>query len=66
MTNKVYSTWDDLFNNDEEVKRLQSENLSLRMRIADLEELLIEFRDNPNIELGEIGHEKISKILGDM
>lgn len=36
---------------------------AMSARIADLESLLIEFRDNPNIGLGEKGFEKIDEAL---
>lgn len=35
----------------------------LEQRVLVLESLLLEFQNNPNIELGEVGHRKIEEIF---
>jgi len=45
--------------NESELAALRAQLKAHREQIADANELLLEFTENPNIELGEKGHEKI-------
>lgn len=51
--------FDDLHNQIHQTVGAEMERDELREQVADVNELLYEFAENPNIELGEKGHNKI-------